>query len=172
MPRAAARWRSSARPRRGSFLVRAHGDPFRAGLFDGNHPDSRTGLHRIVGDDVNLTVLAQNGPKLSGKIAAYIQKIGDLFSVEAGMRKVFVLGGEELADDEQVARHVLGAVRVEIPIRQKIMLEKGVDDLADCVGFHPVEVFQQMADLLLFQFPFLPAAGFHRLDFGLHGSTH
>ena len=27
-------------PRRGSFLVPAHGYPFRAGLFDGDHPDS------------------------------------------------------------------------------------------------------------------------------------
>jgi len=30
------------------------------------------------------------------------------------------------------------------------MFEKGVDDLADRIGFHPVEVFQQAVDLLLF----------------------
>ena len=40
-------------PRGGGFLVPAHGYPLRAGLFDGDHPDSRTGLHRIVGDDVD-----------------------------------------------------------------------------------------------------------------------
>ena len=119
-----------------------------------------------------MTVLAQNGLELSGKITAYIQEIGDLFAVEAGVRKVFVLGGEELADDEQVARHVFGAVRMEIPIRQEIMFEKGVDDLADRVGFHAVEVFQQVADFLLFPFAFPPAAGFDRLDFRLHGSPN
>ena len=88
------------------------------------------------------------------------------------MREVFVLGGKELADDEQVARHVLGAVRVEIPIRQEIMFKKGIDDLADRVGFHPVEVFQQVADFPLFRFAFPPAAGFDRLDFRLHGSPY
>ena len=159
-------------PRRGGFLVPAHGDPFRAGFFDGDQPDSRTGLHRIVGDDIDLAVLAQNGLKLSGKIATHVQEIGDLFAVEAGMREVFVLGGEELADDEQVARHVLGPVRMEVPVRQEVMFEKGVDDFADRVELHPVEVFQQVADFLLFPFSFPLAAGFDRLDFWLHGSPY
>ncbi len=88
------------------------------------------------------------------------------------MREILVFGREKLADDEHVARHVLGPVRMEIPVRQEIMFEKGVDDLADRVGFHAVEVFQQVADLLLFQFTFPPAAGFDGLDFRLHGSLH
>jgi hypothetical protein len=57
---------------------------------------------------------------------------------------------------------------MEIPVRQEIIFEKGVDDLAGRVLLDAIEVFEQAADLFLFQFTFPPAAGFDGLDFRLH----
>ena len=159
-------------PRGGGLFVPAHGHPLCTGLFDGDEPEARTRLHRVVGDDVERAVLAQDGFQLSGKVTPHIQEIGDLFAVEAGVREILVFGRQKLADDEDVARHILGPVRMEIPVRQEIMFEKGADDLADRVLLHAIEVFEQAADLFLFQFTFPPAAGFDGLDFQLHGSPY
>ena len=67
------------------FLTSAHGKLFRSGLFDGDHSDSRAGLHRIVGNDVDSAVLSKDRLELSGKVTTHIQKIGDLLAVKAGV---------------------------------------------------------------------------------------
>jgi len=72
-------------PGRFRFLAPAHGKLLRSGLFDGDHSDSRAGLHRIVGNDVDSAVLSKDRLELSGKVTTHIQKIGDLLAVKAGM---------------------------------------------------------------------------------------